>query len=629
MVDSSLNLHEIEKKFYETFCYKNFVGPGAISHDLDFCVQNLTAYCQITSCSNDRIPANKIDWIAHVILMRDSLMSHRDMKMLSEQERDRKRRTLNIVSDKVSNYIINRFLFLHQIPIDAHGNNVSYLDRLISHANFTQIQRLNYAVWVKAEYRIVLKPLPPDISEEDLVIPWNIRLEASKLADFASNMLVTTARQGRGPATSHARAEHSSSSLPKVPKVPRESGASSSAGPPSYHPQYTSTQKVHATANYMSKLDRLESSQKYPGMENFIIEQLAIYCQTRQANTQGDPTDWMLLLPFMREYCSHTPTFYEPDLKKRYRVHNLFVDNVAHFVINKYVQLYKLGFRHVPGNEDTIEEDGYESYVNKLVKNSRLEVIQDLNYVLFIKDDSRYPIKPIPPNTTAQQIIDAWDCRLSMVLRTENNSADGLLMKLPLHLGRRAQILSCDSFTNPIFKAVQEVDDEEEERKDTAEASHQQMVIARQRMGGLSGITTAPGQNNYSSKKAVSYASYMPNAQNVIYQPPQKKRRTTKTVLAAKILQAVAAAHESESSSALTMSLIQAYAKEITDASANDSSDENFSDDDDGADMDRDREGDSGVNRAAFGQQIGAATLGPDVDYTSRYLDHLDVLKST
>lgn len=611
MDEASQSLLEIEKKFYDTFCYKNFVGASAITHDLDFCVENLTAYCQITRCADDPVAASKIDWIAHVILMRDSVMSHRDMKMLSEQERDRKRRTLNIVSDKVSNFVINKYLYLHQI--DSGETKVSYLSRLIYHADLYQIKRINYAIWVKAEYRIVLKPLPLDVTDDDLENAWKVRLDISKLGDFTSNMLVTTARQSRGQVanihTSHARADSSSSSV-KHPRLPHP--ASSTVAPlPSYHPQSSSLvqrQPASAYVHYMSNLDRQESCRKYPGMENFIIEQLAIYCQSRRASHQGEPTDWMGLLPLMREYCSHTPTFFEPDLKKRYRVHNLFVDNVAHFVVNKFIQLNKMGFSKLSGNDDDIEEDGYENYLNKLVKNSKSEHIQELNYVLFIKDDSRYPIKPIPPATTKQQISDAWDARVSMVVRLEDSSVDGMLMKLPLHLGRRAQILSCESFTNPVFKQhLTNEDDDEEERKET---EIQQTAQARQRMSGLGMPHTYTPAPTSAIKKVANYANVLPDPLNVIHQPPQKKQKTSKTILAAKILLKVGA-DVAETASTLTMSAVQAYARDITEAAINDSSDDCFSDDDDAEDK---------FKRLEHIQE-------KDTDYTTYYLEHLEIMK--
>ena len=295
------HLQEISDSFYRNFSYTRFIGQGG--YDLDFCVANLTAFCQITQTSDEPSAAKKIDWVTHVILMRDSLMSHMDVQLLNEQERDKKRRTFSIVADKVGNYVVNKFLYLQKDPQECE---TSYLSRLIYNADLTSIKRLNYAIWVKAEYRIVLKPLnPDDVTEEQLEGPWQTRVDSINQSNFLNtNLLMSNVRRKTGES--------------KRQKLPSSSGSVVLHPPPVSYKEPSPPLAIGIPQHLLrSSSARKESTVKYQGMENFMIEQLAVYCRSQELDP-GQPTTWMIVLPAMREYCSNTPTFYEPDLKKRY-----------------------------------------------------------------------------------------------------------------------------------------------------------------------------------------------------------------------------------------------------------------------------------------------------------------------
>lgn len=191
------------------------------------------------------------------------------------------------------------------------------------------------------------------------------------------------------------------------------------------------------------------SPKRQMAMEEFILEQIVQYLKEQKV-TEKDPDswNWVQVACNMRNYCTTNGAFHEPDLKKRYRVHNLYADNVGHFIINRYIQYNGLGFKTLinePLHEDYMASENALTYLNEIIGKTKLKDIIELNMALYLKDDSRYPTKPLPSYLAWDALEEKWRDRLEKC----GESSDGLLTKMQLHTGRRAQILAIEGFVSP------------------------------------------------------------------------------------------------------------------------------------------------------------------------------------
>ena len=105
-----MHLTMSEKEFFNLFQFQNLLSPDVNPFSVGFCDRALTIYCLMTNRKEDS--AKMIDWINLIVNIRDAVLTSRDTCIISESDREKFRAIINTISDRMANFIVNKFYLL-------------------------------------------------------------------------------------------------------------------------------------------------------------------------------------------------------------------------------------------------------------------------------------------------------------------------------------------------------------------------------------------------------------------------------------------------------------------------------------------------------------------------------------
>jgi hypothetical protein len=388
----------------------------------EYVFEKLSVYCEFIQLKVEL--SQEIDWLSILIEMREHVMSKGHLvekSTLIDTVRDRKRRQLNLVNEHFANFIINKFIYHNKLSPNGSNNDYRneteiFLIKLIINSNIEEIKKLNFALSMKADVRIVLKQVSSNISSDQITSEWNKRLasysNALKKNKFTFIVGISRKRNKDDPTEllDSTELDHNEGG----PGQGQERKRAKKFLPSDPATRFGASAQCSTTVVTPPGLSGL----------GFILEQLSLFCYNRGCSLGSKPIDWTQHMVAMREYCNGEKQFDDSDLRRKYRNLNIFIDNTANFVVNKYL----LGTNCTGGGIEGPEVD----YLFPLICFSEMESIARLNLAIFLKEDNRYPLRAIPSGDNSSQMEEAWRARSVLINAcTDISRPSCLLVKIP------------------------------------------------------------------------------------------------------------------------------------------------------------------------------------------------------